>query len=212
MRTPVACMAVVVAFSAVAAGVAAQQLPNVVTRADSQVLLDMPQLENGRETYQYFGWNKGFTQETSYAAVSAASGGFPRAQIYLRQLGKGRLWTGSRLDEAWIRNLGAFFKERQIAFQDGPKTGTSYVTTIRFTVDSSPCLGFMLRPVSHDRQGSATGNGPMSFDGAYCAPPGAAASTIDEQAVLRGVYYRRDGAVLRAFEGDAAPIPDRLRR
>lgn len=211
MRNFFKSVAIIAAVGVAAMPVLAQQPSNVVSRAQSLILLDMPQLENGQETYQYFGWNSGFTLETSYAAV-VASGGFPRAQIYMRQLGKGRLWTASHLNEAWVRGLGPFFKDRTITLPDGPKSGTSYVTVMRFTVDSSPCFGFTLRPISHDRGGSATGNGPVSFDGAYCAAPSAAASSIDEQAVMRGVYYRRDGAVVRALEGDSSPIPDRLRR
>ncbi|MBL8698522.1 MAG: hypothetical protein JNK67_09120 [Alphaproteobacteria bacterium] len=199
---------------ATAGQTSAQQSPptTLVSRAQSQILLDMPGLANGRETYQYFGWDSSYAIETSYAAVVASGGEFPRAQIYMRQLGKGRLWTLSRLDENWIRSMGTFFRNVVIVLPDGPRSSTEYVTTLRFTVNGSSCVGFSLRPVSHDRGGSATGNGPVSFDGVYCAAPGPTSGPIDEQAVLRGVYFRRDGAVARAYEGDASPIPDRLRR
>lgn len=201
-------------FVAMAAtGALAQQTPTtVVSRTQSQILLDMPELVSGRETYQYFGWNSGYTLETSYAAVVSTSGEYPRAQIYMRQLAKGMLWTQSRLDENWIRSMGSFFRNVVVVLPDGPKAGTSYVTTVRFTANGAPCLGFTLRPIAHDRQGSATGNGPLSFDGVYCAAPGTAPSAIDEQAVMRGVYYRRESGIARAFEGDGSPIPARLRR
>ncbi len=190
---------------------AQQADPSQIPRTQSLLLLDMPSLNNAREFYQYFGWNSSFSVETSYAATVPTIGLYPRAQVYMRQAGKGILWAHSRLDENWLQSNFRFAKDRPLVISDtGPRT--EYLTTIRFKSDEATCLGFFMRHVTHDRHGSATGTGQVSFDGFYCADRETPLTEELEAKIISGVYYRSGADIRRAFERDASPIPDKLRR
>ena len=54
-----------------------------VMRQESKLLLAPPLLENGREIYQYGGWNASGGYESSFAAILPAKGGaYPQMQVY----------------------------------------------------------------------------------------------------------------------------------
>jgi hypothetical protein len=183
-----------------------------VSRADSNLLLDLPGLGNSLEHYNYFGWDNSFAVETSAASASLPSAQYPRAQVYLLQLAKGYHWRGSDIDEAWVRRVSAFFTGRTIAIESGSGQRTEHLVTRRFRSENAPCLGFIMRHVTHDRYGSATGSGQASVEGIYCGAAGATLDANQERAILAGVYRRIGTEIVRALEGDASPIPTSLRR
>jgi hypothetical protein len=205
------CLVHAAAFALLFPATAAAQTPPNVARDQSAILLDMPGLANGREVFQYLGWNDRFSVEHSYASQVAARADYPRAQVSYYRLTSGFYWRYSVLDEAWIRRFN-FFKERKLELtKELPGPSSDYLSTIRFRVDGSDCVGFSMRSVAMGVEGGQSAGTP-AFEGLYCGAAGEALSDDTVRAAIAGVYFRDGGKLRRAYGGDARPIPERLLR
>jgi len=204
-------MALCLGLLALAGSSRAQTDANRITREQSSLLLDMPGLSEGQELFRYFGWDAQFSAERTFAAQLPARGQYPQAQVLYTRLAAGWYWRYTVLDEAWVRQF-SFFKERALENTKGLAGPTSdYLSTIRFRVDGSDCVGFSMRSVAMGVEG-AQSSGTPSFEGLYCGPIGQALSEDGVRAAIGGVYFRERGQIRRAFAGDGRPIPERLAR
>lgn len=192
------------------AGVAAAQSNTLIPRAQSSVLLDMPGIEDGQETFQYFGWDSSFAAETSVATVQHRSG-FPAAAAILQQLGTGYVWRAARLDEAWIRATAIAVRQKSITITRPGRTGSDgYLNTVLFSSGNTHCVGFDFRRYA---KGIVDGRGgEVGYRGYYCGAPDVKVGEDEIPRIVSGVYHRADGAIRRAYELDVSPIPDRVRR
>jgi hypothetical protein len=188
----------------------AQRRDTTVSRSQSNLLLDMPGLETGIETYNYLGWSESYSMETSTARVHHRTG-FPAAGAIMNQLSKGYVWRAARLDEAWIRSTAYMVRQNSITITRPGRTGSDgYLNTVLFSSGNTHCVGFDFRRYAVgivDGQG-----GEIGYRGYYCGAPDVKVGEDDIPRIVSGVYRRAEGTIRRAFELDASPIPDRVRR
>ena len=188
----------------------AQQRDTRVSRAQSMLLLDMPDLERGREEFHYFGWTQEFAVELSLAVVTLPGDANPHAVVVMQQLSKGWRWRASRLDEAQIRKLDPVLRNKRIEITQAAREGSSaYLKYVLFTADDAPCAAFDFRRIS---PGAEDGGGEAGFSGVYCAKPRTAFGDSEIARLVAGVYVNVKGEIRRAYEIDQTPIPDRVRR
>ena len=199
------------ALVAVAGSAAAQQTDTRITRAQSQVLIDMPELGTGaRERYDYIGWNARYSVERHYAVALAARGDLPRAQINMRVLSKGFVWTANSLDEAYLRDW-PFLKDRSLrVIRPASAITSAEIQTMWFESGDAECVAFNMRRVARGLMDSQPEAGTAGFDGFYCAAAGTKMTEALADAVLGGIDYRAGGEVRRAHGADQRPIPARL--
>jgi hypothetical protein len=180
-----------------------------VTRQESKLLLDAPLLENGREVYQYGGWDASGGYEASFAAILAAKGAYPQMQVYLHRLASLHQWgSGSDLDEKWLKKFFSFLKDKTIRITAAAPQPGRYLRVVRLSVDQSDCVAFEMRQLDinnsiksdHDRN---------SIAGLYCAPAGVPLTDDLVRQATEGVYVRGDNGVERVLKG-ARPVPARL--
>lgn len=187
----------------------AQQRNTQVSRADSLLRLDMPDLESGREVFHYFGWGDNFAAETSFAAVMAANG-MPHAAVVMQQLSKGYRWRASSLDEARIRSVDPWLRDKRVqVIQSARDAPSGFLKYVLFTADNVPCMAFDFRRVT---PGAEDGGGEAGFAGVYCADPRGKLGDDDVERVVSGIYVNNKGELRRAYEVAKGPIPDRVRR
>lgn len=190
----------------------AQQRDTRVTRANSVLILDVPELERGQEVFHYLGWNTQFSAETSVAAVTSTSGPDPHAIVIMQQLSKGWLWRAARLDEAWIKSRDVTLRNKRIQITQPASDGSnSYLNYVLFSADDAPCVGFDFRRYAPGVVDAGV-DGEAGFSGVYCARKGATLGDAEVKRVVAGVYVRNKNEIRRAYELDVAPIPDRVRR
>lgn len=170
----------------------AQPATNTVPREQSKLQLDMPGLENQRAIHQYFGWNPQYTIETSYAAQTPRAGDYPRAQVYLRLLAPGMVWTVSRdVDARFIQNFAPYFKDKPIKMITSGGGGSNQTQRVyRFEVDGAECVFFAVTEAYAVGGGVATtrsggGNMTSSVVGTYCGAASARLSDDDVAKVLK---------------------------
>jgi hypothetical protein len=181
-----------------------------VTRQESKVLLEAPLLQNGREIYEYGGWNASGGQETSYAAIVPAKGAYPRMQVYVETLASLHHWKfGNALDEKWLKGAFPFLKDKPIQITaQAPQQG-AYLRVVRFTVGGTNCAGFEMRAV--DAVGGVNSDESRnSISGFYCAPVGTVLTDDLVKQATEGVYVRGDSGVQRAVKGVSRPVPATL--
>jgi hypothetical protein len=172
---------------------ATQAQPKDVSRAESKLILDMPGLENQRARYQFSGWNSQYTIETSYAAQTPHSGDYPRAQVYLRLLAPGRVWTVSHdIDAKFIQNFAPFFKEKAVKMVTSGGGGrTDKQRLHRFEMDGADCAFFAVTEAYAVGGSMATvrsGGGSLtsSVNGIYCGARGSKLTDEDIAKVFAG--------------------------
>lgn len=158
---------------------AAQAQPKDVARAESKLLLDMPGLESQRARFQFMGWNSQYTIETSYAAQTMHQGDYPRAQVYLRLLAPGMVWTHAKdIDARSIEGFAPFFKNKRITMFTSGGGGTNHSQRhFRFEVDNADCIYFAATEAYAVGGSVATlrsggGNMTSSVNGIYCGAVG----------------------------------------
>jgi hypothetical protein len=202
-----ACLAAAIALPDPAS---AQQRNTAVSRSQSNVLLDMPGLENGIEIYNYLGWSSSYSSETSTARVHHRAG-FPAAGVIMQQLGKSYVWRAARLDEAWIRSTAYMVRQNSITITRPGRVGSDgYLNTVLFSSGNTHCVGFDFRRYA---VGIVDGpGGEIGYRGYYCGGPDVKVGEDDIPRIVAGVYHRANGTIRRAYELDASPIPDRVRR
>ena len=190
---------------------AAQQTDTRITRAQSQLLIDMPELGTGaRERYDYVGWNARYSLEQHYAVALAAQGDLPRAQVNMQVLAKGFVWTANAPNEAYLR-AWPFLKDRTLrVIRSASAITSAEIQTMWFESGDAECVAFSMRRVARGLMESQPDAGTAGFDGFYCAAAGTKMTEELAVAVLGGVYYRAGSAVLRANGADQRPIPTRL--
>ena len=183
-----------------------------VTRQESKLLLAPPLLENGREIYQYGGWNASGGYESSFAAVLPAKGGaYPQMQVYFQRLAQLHQWSrGADLDEKWLRQYFSFLKDKTIRITVPPPRAAHYVRVIRFAVDQSECAGFDIRQLN-DANSIKSDTDRNSVYGLYCAPAGVPLTDDLVRQATEGIYVRGDNGVERMLQGVARPVPATLR-
>ena len=188
----------------------AQQRNTQVSRADSLLRLDMPDLETGREVFLYFGWGDNFATETSFAAVIAPNNMNPHAAVVMQQLSKGYRWRASSLDEARIRSVDPWLRDKRIQMiQSARDAPSGFLQYALFTADNVACLAFDFRRVT---PGGKDGGGEAGFAGVYCTDPRGKLGEDDVARVVSGIYVNNKGELRRAYEVAKGPIPDRVRR
>ena len=206
---PLLVLALFVVCTAPALG-QAQQRSTQVSRADSQLRLDMPDLEAGREVFHYFGWGDNFAAETSFAAVLAPGDFNPHAAVVMQQLSKGYRWRASTLDEARIRSIDPWLRDKRIQIiQSARDAPSGFLQYMLFTVDNVPCMAFDFRRVT---PGGEDGGGEAGFAGVYCTDTRGKLGDDDVARVVSGIYVNNKGELRRAYEVAKGPIPDRVRR
>ena len=178
-----------------------------VTRQESKLLLEAPLLENGREVYQYGGWNASGGYEASFAAILSAKGAYPFMQVYFRRLAQLHQWArGADLDEAWLKKFFSFLKDKRIRITAPAPHVTHYIRVVRFAVDQSECAGFEVRQLN-DANSIKSDTDRNSVYGLYCAPAGVPLTDALVRQATEGIYWRGDGGVERLLQGVARPVP-----
>lgn len=197
---------------ALAADPAAAQQATRVSRAQSSLLLDMPGLADEFERYDYLGWDASYRVEGHYAYHGSLGGSFPRAQVHMAVLVPGTLWTRNSVTEQLIRGF-PFFKERKLELLPASRNiSTDYVKTLLFRTGDAECVAFSIRRLSTPGGAGAVDVGTRGFSGIYCGAPGQSLTADLVTSALGGIYYREKGKILRAYELDTRPIPDRVLR
>jgi hypothetical protein len=182
-----------------------------VTRQESKLLLEAPLLENGREIYQYGGWDASGGYEGSFAAILSPKGGYPFMQVYFQRLAQLHQWSrGADLDEAWLKKFFSFLKDKTIRITAPAPHVTRYIRVVRFAVDQSECAGFDIRQLN-DAHSIKSDTDRNSVYGLYCAPAGIALTDDLVRQATEGIYWRSDSGVERLLQGVARPMPASLR-
>jgi hypothetical protein len=181
-----------------------------VTRQDSKVLIDAPLLENGREIYQYAGWDASGGYESSFAAILSANGPYPLMQVYLQRLAQLHQWArGADLDEKWLKQYFSFLRDKTIRITVPAPRVTHYVRVVRFAVDQSECAGFDIRQLN-DANSIKSDTDRNSVYGLYCAPAGVPLTDDLVKQATEGIYWRSGSGVERVLQGVARSVPAHL--
>ena len=182
-----------------------------VTRQESKLLLVAPLLENGREIYQYGGWDASGGYESSFAAILSAKGAYPQMQVYLHRMAALHQWgSGSALDEKWLKRSFSFLKDKTIHITAAAPQPGRYLRVVRLAVDQSDCAGFEMRQldINNSIKSDSERN---SVSGLYCAPAGVPLTDDLVRQATEGIYVRGDNGVERLLQGVARPVPATLR-
>jgi hypothetical protein len=168
----------------------AAEAETAVAKSEAHLILEMPGLTQGRETFQSFGWDARFNRKTFYAAQVAKSGAYPRAQVYYIETAPNRLWVSpTDLTETWLKGLVPFLADKTLILSHArPDYRSDDVRTLRFTVDTAECLAFSimlggLAPGRSDGTVSGTAGQVLGF---YCSAPGAILGDSDIAEILGG--------------------------
>ena len=181
-----------------------------IAKAESNLLLVLPFLESGRQSFQDAGWNAQATAKTAYAAVVSPSGAYPRAQVYSTEIAPMSYWrSGFVLDAVWIKDKFPFFKDKDVQITIPAPSTDAYVRRVQFTAGAATCVGFDLRQAGIPAAFNST-ESLHSVSGIYCPPAGTALTDELFQRVVEGIFVRRNGKVERAVPGTNKPLPAEL--
>ncbi len=200
--------------SVIPAYAAAQQSPATITRDRSKIVLSMPGLQGGREIYQYMGWDARYHVETSYAAQVSSSGNYPRAQVYVRLLSPGIVWTHNKdITEQSVKSFAPFFKDRAVRMTVTSSGGGNEARRFaRFEVDNADCILFHVTdayavggsaPTLHSGGGKLT----PSASGIYCGAQGAKLTDTEIAAVFNGYQIIQNPGASAAAVTPPPPAP-----
>ena len=182
-----------------------------VTRQESKLLLVPPLIENGREVYQYGGWNASGGYESSFAAILPAKGGsYPQMQVYFQRLAALHEWSRAvDLDEKWLKQYFSFLKDKTIRITVPAPSMNRYLRVVRFAVEQSECAAFDMRQLDdHNNYKSDTDRNAISA--LYCAPAGVPLTDDLVRQATEGIYLRGGNGVERMLKGVARPVPANL--
>ncbi len=171
-----------------AAGQAAAQNISLITKDQSKLILEMPGMDGGQETFQYFGWNGNYSREIHYAAQGPRSGLYPRAQVYYTKLAPPHEWViEGRIDEARIGASAQFLKDKKITVTQPDPGGRRERRLVRFEMDGADCAYFsiILGGMTFGNESSASGT-RGNVSGFYCGGLGAKLTEADIAAVMNG--------------------------